>query len=105
MVVIIIIMFAIILWDPIYCSMDHTEVPSSGKLDSFATIVNITQKKPSRKSHKIKTTIEFSDGFRFWAYDTSQRGLHLVVTPDMTRNMIERARKKHAEAMLKNKVK
>ncbi len=98
----IIILFAIILWGNIYSNTDHTEIPASGKLDAYAKIVNITQKKPSRKAHKIKTTIEFSDGFLFWAFDTKQGAGRLIVTPDMTSNMIQRANKKHAEAVLKN---
>lgn len=97
----IVIMFALLLWGPIYRCFDHTEYPSLSDLRPDATIVNITHKRFNKKIAKFRTTIEFSDGFRFWAYDTIEHSFTIEVTPELKYNMIRRAINLHCEALMK----
>lgn len=100
-ILMIVLLIGIGMYEFWYKHSDHVQVPPKGKLDPFATVVNIQCNKPSRKANYIKTTITFSDGFVFIALDTEYRGRNLVVTPAMKNNMLQRAKVAHRAAVEK----
>ena len=101
MIIMLGLMIGIPLYNWIYVSSDHTSCPNPSKLDPNARIVDFRQKRESRKSNHIRTTIVFSDGFEFVAYDSKEGWAKVYTTPELNREMMNRAIRSHSEAVEK----
>ena len=101
MVIMVGLMIAISVHNYNYTHTDHTSCPDPAKLDPDAKIVDFKQGRSSRKSNYIRTTIVFSDGFEFVAFDTEEGWGTIRTTPAMNLEMTNRAIRSHSEAVAK----
>ena len=101
MVIMVGLMIAISVHNYNYTHTDHTSCPDPAKLDPDAKIVDFKQGRSSRKSNHIRTTIVFSDGFEFVAFDTEEGWGTIRTTPAMNLEMTNRAIRSHSEAVEK----
>lgn len=97
----VIIVLAILgfgLYGLIHSSHDSWSPRSGAQLQRDASIVSIDTKRYNK--YKFKTTVQFSDGFCFYAFDTDSRAsgfnrTTIRVTPEMRMEIAERAIAKH----------
>ena len=109
-IAIIVVGFCVVsLCISIYHLFDHTQQPSNTKLDPKATIIDFRSEKVeySKNGAKFKTTVVFSDGFRYITHRTNRKDgiftYQIGIDNSLRKEIIEKAISKHDEAINKQK--